>query len=119
MLNDLINQANQLLSGKEPSDEALFSMENAISSYLEALATERLSEDVSLEAIEDANRLLKEIWRERARRLGGINSALSQPVNGQGGNRGEANGNRSSKLISDEQPDALKEVHPIQPRSRG
>ena len=108
MLTDLINQANLLLSEKEPSDEALLSTENAISSFLEALATERLTEDVSLEEIEDANRLLKEIRRERARRMGGTNSEPPQPVNVNSVDKREVNGSRSSKLISDEQPDALK-----------
>ncbi len=104
MLNDLIKQANQILSEKDASDEALISIENEISSYLEALATERLSEEVSLEDLEGANRLLKEIRRERARRLGGINPAAEEEIKPRNGQ----NLVRSSRLVSDEQPDALK-----------
>jgi tetratricopeptide (TPR) repeat protein len=111
MLIDLIRQASKILSEKSPTDDDLQQAENSISSYLEALATERVSEQVSLENIEDANRLLKEIRRERARRLAGqtaspdsqaiemepqLTSNNSKPII------------RSPKLDSDEQPDALK-----------
>jgi tetratricopeptide (TPR) repeat protein len=111
MLIDLILQASKILSEKSPTDDDLQQAENSISSYLEALATERVSEQVSLENIEDANRLLKEIRRERARRLAGqtaspdsqaiemepqLTSNNSKPII------------RSPKLDSDEQPDALK-----------
>ena len=111
MLIDLIRQASKILSEKSPTDDDLQQAENSISSYLEALATERVSEQVSLENIEDANRLLKEIRRERARRLAGQTASPdSQAIEMEP--QSTSNNSkpiiRSPKLDSDEQPDALK-----------
>lgn len=111
MLIDLIRQASKILSEKTPAEEDLQQAENSISSYLEALATERVSEEVSLENIEDANRLLKEIRRERARRLAGQTS-FPEPQGAEIDPHSSASISnpivRSAKLDSDEQPDALK-----------
>ena len=42
MLIDLIRQASELLESSNPNDAALIEVENGLSTYLEALATERL-----------------------------------------------------------------------------
>jgi len=111
MLIDLIHQASKLINEKSPLEEELIRVENSLSSYLEALATERVIEQVSLENIEDATRLLKEIRRERARRSGGQPSEKETPSSApEPQNNLKSNGNafRSTRLTSDEQPDALK-----------
>lgn len=111
MLIDLIRQASKILSEKSPAENDLQQAENSISSYLEALATERVSEKVSLENIEDANRLLKEIRRERARRLAGQTASPdSQAMEMEPQSTASSSKPilRSPKLDSDEQPDALK-----------
>lgn len=111
MLIDLIRQASKILSEKTPAEDDLQQAENSISSYLEALATERVSEQVSLENIEDANRLLKEIRRERARRLAGQTSGADAQELEIEAKSIASNSKpiiRSPKLDSDEQPDALK-----------
>lgn len=69
MLPDLILRAKDVLSQSQPSDQALMEVENALSAYLEALATERISGPVDFVDLEHANRLLREIRRERSRRL--------------------------------------------------
>ncbi len=69
MLKDLILRANNILEESHPSDEELASVENALSAYLEAMATERVSEPVEFTDLEHANRLLREVRRERSRRL--------------------------------------------------
>ena len=69
MLIDLIRQASELLESSNPNDAALIEVENGLSTYLEALATERAVEQVSIDEIEEAHRLLREIRRERTRRL--------------------------------------------------
>jgi tetratricopeptide (TPR) repeat protein len=111
MLIDLIRQASKILSEKSPAEDDLQQAENSISSYLEALATERVSEQVILENIEDANRLLKEIRRERARRLAGQTSSPDSQAFDMEPQSTASNSKpifRSPKLDSDEQPDALK-----------
>lgn len=69
MLKDLLIQVQVIVEGKSTSNEELAQSENQLSSYLEALATERVSEDIDIEDLEEANRLLREIRRERGRRL--------------------------------------------------
>jgi tetratricopeptide (TPR) repeat protein len=69
MIKDLILKAKNTLEEAHPSDEALTSVENALSAYLEALATERISDPVDFADLENANRLLREVRRERSRRL--------------------------------------------------
>lgn len=72
MLSDLILRAKDILIQNEPSDDALLEIENALSAYLEALATERIAEPVDLVNLEHANRLLRELRRIRSRRLAEI-----------------------------------------------
>jgi tetratricopeptide (TPR) repeat protein len=69
MLQELILQAKELLDEIHPSDESLLEAENALSAFLEALATERITQRVEFEDLDHANRLLREIRRERSRRL--------------------------------------------------
>jgi tetratricopeptide (TPR) repeat protein len=69
MIKDLILRAKDILEEDQPSEEDLASVENALSAYLEALATERVSEPVDFVDLEHANRLLREVRRERSRRL--------------------------------------------------
>lgn len=69
MIADLIEQAKALLAKSSPTDDELLTVENAISTYLEALATRRITEQVEIDDVEEANRLLREIRRERGRRL--------------------------------------------------
>lgn len=74
MLQDLILRAKEVLDQTQPPDEALIDAENALSAYLEAIATERITEPVSFTELEHANRLLREIRRERSRRLAEVQS---------------------------------------------
>ncbi len=69
MLLDLILRAKDVLNQPQQSDEELMEVENALSAYLEALATERISQPVDFTDLEHANRLMREIRRERSRRL--------------------------------------------------
>jgi len=69
MIQDLIDQANNILNQANPSDEELLQAENALSTYLEALATRRIVDEVDLEDVDEANRLLRELRRERSRRV--------------------------------------------------
>jgi len=69
MIKDLIEQANTVLSKSNPSDEELIQVENALSTYLEALATRRIADEVDLDDVDEANRLLRELRRERSRRF--------------------------------------------------
>jgi tetratricopeptide (TPR) repeat protein len=69
MLQDLIFRAKTILDEAQPSDQDLMEVENALSAFLEALATERISEPVDFVDLEHANRLLREVRRERSRRL--------------------------------------------------
>lgn len=69
MLKDLILRAKNILEESHPSDEDLMAVENALSAYLEALATERVSDPVAFTDLEHANRLMREVRRERSRRL--------------------------------------------------
>jgi len=69
MLKDLILRARDILKQPHPSDQELMEIENALSAYLEAIATERISQPVDFTELEHANRLLREIRRERSRRL--------------------------------------------------
>ena len=69
MLKELIRRAHDTLEQTHPTDQDLVEVENALSAYLEAIATERVSEPVDFQDLENANRLLREIRRERSRRL--------------------------------------------------
>jgi hypothetical protein len=69
MLKDLILRAKTVLDQSHPPEGELVEAENALSAYLEAIATERISEPVDLTDLEHANRLLREVRRERSRRL--------------------------------------------------
>lgn len=69
MINDLIEKALSVLSDASPSDDALTQVENELSTLLEAHATNRLGDDISIDELEEANRLLREIRREKSRRL--------------------------------------------------
>ena len=69
MIKDLIHRAIDVLEQAHPTDEDLAGVENALSAFLEAMATERISEPVDFEDLEHANRLLREVRRERSRRL--------------------------------------------------
>ena len=69
MIQDLILRAKTVLDQTHPSDQELVEAENALSAYLEAVATERITEPVEFNDLEHANRLLREVRRERSRRL--------------------------------------------------
>jgi len=75
MIQDLIDQANNILNQDNPSDEELLQAENALSTYLEALATRRIVDEVDLEDVDEANRLLRELRRERSRRAASATEA--------------------------------------------
>jgi len=71
MINDLIEKARSVLSNPSPSDDALSQMENELSTFLEAHATNRLGDEISVDELEEANRLLREVRREKSRRQAG------------------------------------------------
>ena len=77
MINDLIEKALSVLSNPSPSDDALAQVESQLSTLLEAHATNRLGDDISVDELEEANRLLREIRREKYRRLAGQATPVS------------------------------------------
>ncbi|MEL7625866.1 MAG: hypothetical protein AAGU15_03320 [Anaerolineaceae bacterium] len=79
MVSSLIEQAMKVLSSKDPTDEELSQAESGLSTYLEASATNRIADDVGIDELEEANRLLRELRRERSRRAAGPASTASQP----------------------------------------
>src|SRR5690606_6679602 len=80
MVSSLIEQAIKVLSSKDPSDDQLSLAETGLSTYLEALATNRISDQVGIDELEEANRLLRELRRERSRRAAGTTASPTQPV---------------------------------------
>lgn len=68
MIADLIKQASEALAQADPNNEDLLAVENSLATFLEALATKRISEQVEIDDFEEANRLLRELRRERSRR---------------------------------------------------
>ena len=95
MLKDLIQRARSVLDQSHPPEQELVDVENALSAFLEALATERIAEPVEFTELEHANRLLREVRRERSRRLAEMqyqeqkdkpapsqSAPVSQPKNG-------------------------------------
>lgn len=81
MISSLIEQAKLLLnSTTDPSLDSLEQAENALSTYLEALATNRIFDKVSTDDLEEANRLLRELRREKSRFLSGSASEAVQPA---------------------------------------
>ena len=80
MVSSLIEQAIKVLSSKDPSDDQLSLAETGLSTYLEALATNRISDQVGIDELEEANRLLRELRRERSRRATGAVATSAQPV---------------------------------------
>ena len=77
MINDLIDKALSVLSNASPSDDDLSLIESQLSTLLEAHATNRLGDDISVDELEEANRLLREIRREKSRRLAGQPTPVS------------------------------------------
>ncbi len=71
MINDLIEKARSVLSNASPSEDALSQVENELSTFLEAHATNRLGDEISVDELEEANRLLREVRREKSRRQAG------------------------------------------------
>lgn len=69
MLKDLILKAKSILDQPDPEEGALVDVENALSAFLEAVATERVTEPLEPADLENANRLLREVRRTRSRRL--------------------------------------------------
>lgn len=61
MIRSLIEQAKKVLFSIEPGDDELNQAESSLSTYLEALATNRISDQVEMDDLEEANRLLREI----------------------------------------------------------
>ncbi|MEA4931424.1 MAG: hypothetical protein VB026_07580, partial [Anaerolineaceae bacterium] len=81
MINDLIEKALSVLSNPSPSDDALSQVDSELSTLLEAPATNRLGESISVDELEEANRLLREIRREKSRRNAGQPApASSEPA---------------------------------------
>lgn len=72
MIADLIQKAQEVLSKRTPTDDELTQAETGLATFLEALATNRISSDASLDDLEDANRLLLELRRQRSRRVAGL-----------------------------------------------
>ncbi len=113
MLNALIKQASTLLANRQATNEELHAVENELSAYLEALATERVKDVVDFDELEDAQRLLKELRRERNRRLTDID--FDQPkqekhtktATGASPKRDRAD-NEKPAPADDQSPDLLK-----------
>jgi len=72
MIRSLIEQAKLLLDSTSAFNlEELDQAELALSTYLEALATNRISDKVDTNELEEANRLLRELRREKSRMVAG------------------------------------------------
>ena len=72
MIRSLIEQAKLLLDSTSAFNlEELDQAELALSTYLEALATNRISDKVNTNELEEANRLLRELRREKSRMVAG------------------------------------------------
>lgn len=80
MIRSLIEQAKKVLFSIEPDDDELNQAESSLSTYLEALATNRISDQVEMDDLEEANRLLREIRREKSRRQAGGPPVPTAPV---------------------------------------
>ena len=80
MIRSLIEQAKKVLFSIEPGDDELNQAESSLSTYLEALATNRISDQVEPAELEEANRLLRAIRREKSRRQAGGPPVPAAPV---------------------------------------
>lgn len=80
MLKQLILQATQILEESQPTEERLAEVENALSAYLEAIATDRITEPVEFSELEHANRLLREVRRARSRRIAESQASTEDPT---------------------------------------
>ena len=80
MIRSLIEQAKKVLFTIEPGDDELNQAESSLSTYLEALATNRISDQVEPAELEEANRLLRAIRREKSRRQAGGPPVPAAPV---------------------------------------
>ena len=76
MILDLIEQAKTLLKKSNPSDDELLQVENALSTYLEALATQPHYRSGDLDDVDEANAFCAEIRRNATR----IASAAQPPL---------------------------------------
>ena len=80
MIRSLIEQAKKVLFSIEPGDDELNQAESSLSTYLEAMATNRISDQVEPAEQEEANRLLRAIRREKSRRQAGGPPVPAAPV---------------------------------------
>ena len=113
MLKDLIQRARNVLGQPHPPEQELVEVENALSAFLEALATERIAEPVEFTELEHANRLLREVRRERSRRLAEMQyqEQKEQPAPPQGkpsGSPSQASLNISPQFSDDDTYDPLR-----------
>ena len=112
MLKDLILRAKAVLDQAHPPEQELVEVENALSAFLEALATERIAEPVDFTELEHANRLLREVRRERSRRLAEMQyqDQNNQPAQPQSPPNGQPQGqvNVSPQFGEDDTYDPLR-----------
>ena len=112
MLKDLILRAKAVLDEPHPPEQELVEVENALSAFLEALATERIAEPVDFTELEHANRLLREVRRERSRRLAEMQyqDQAAKPVQPQNTPTGKPQGavNVSPQFGEDDTYDPLR-----------
>lgn len=116
MIADLITQASKVLAQKNPTDEELSAVENSLSTFLEALATKRIAEKVDMDDFEEANRLLRELRRERSRRQASPTSqapTAAQPIPPT--QKAPAK-KPSRKAESDVTPDEAANIPPVLPK---
>lgn len=75
MIKPLIETAQKVLAMAMPSDADLLHAQSELSSFLEALSTQRISAKVEIDDLEEAERLMRELQREISRRQAGMPSA--------------------------------------------
>ena len=72
MIKPLIETAQKVLAMPNPGDADLLHAQSELSSFLEALSTQRISAKVEIDDLEEAERLMRELQREMSRRQAGM-----------------------------------------------
>ena len=72
MIKPLIETAQKVLAMPKAEDADLLHAQSELSSFLEALSTQRISAKVDIDDLEEAERLMRELQREISRRQAGV-----------------------------------------------
>lgn len=72
MIRSLIETAQKVLAMPVPNDADLLHAQSELSSFLEALSTQRINAKIDIDDLEEAERLMRELQREINRRQAGM-----------------------------------------------